>query len=76
LGSPSILDWFREGMGYKSVVQRIFPWVAFSTSEEPYIQNVVLDADWDLEKEIDDSRALCLDGTFLGNVARYINHRC
>lgn len=49
---------------------------ALTDSEEPYIQNVVLDADWHLEKEIDDSRALCLDGTFLGNVTRYINHRC
>jgi hypothetical protein len=47
---------------------------ALTTYEEPYIQNVVLDADWNLEKEINDSKALCLDGIFLGNVACYINH--
>ena len=37
---------------------------------------MVLDADWILEKEIDNNKALCLDGTFLGNVARYVNHCC
>jgi hypothetical protein len=49
---------------------------ALTTYEEPYIQNVVLDADWDLEKGIEDSKALCLDGTFLGNIVHYVNHRC
>ena len=37
---------------------------------------MVLDADWDLEKEIEDNKALCLDGTFLGNIVRYVNHCC
>ncbi|XP_041004192.1 probable inactive histone-lysine N-methyltransferase SUVR2 isoform X2 [Juglans microcarpa x Juglans regia] len=37
--------------------------------------SVLLDADWgsgDLKNE----EALCLDATFFGNVARFINHRC
>ncbi|KAJ6389897.1 hypothetical protein OIU77_024180 [Salix suchowensis] len=36
---------------------------------------VVLDADWCL-KVVNDEKALCLDATFYGNVARFINHRC
>jgi SET domain-containing protein len=48
---------------------------ALTIYEEPYIKNMVIGVDWNLEKEIDDSKALCLDGTFLGNVARYVNHR-
>ncbi|KAG6662822.1 hypothetical protein CIPAW_03G270100 [Carya illinoinensis] len=37
--------------------------------------SILLDADWgsgDLKNE----EALCLDATFFGNVARFINHRC
>lgn len=36
---------------------------------------VTLDADWDSEKLLKDEEALCLDATFRGNVARFINHR-
>lgn len=34
-----------------------------------------LDADWATEKILDDNSALCLDSTFFGNVARFLNHR-
>ncbi|KAJ8770187.1 hypothetical protein K2173_011522 [Erythroxylum novogranatense] len=37
---------------------------------------VTLDADWGSEKVLKDEEALCLDATFSGNVARFINHRC
>ncbi|MCL7023629.1 hypothetical protein MKW94_015150 [Papaver nudicaule] len=37
---------------------------------------VTLDADWDSEVGLKDEEALCLDATFYGNVARFINHRC
>lgn len=36
---------------------------------------VTLDADWGSEKILVDDEALCLDATFHGNVARFINHR-
>jgi SET domain-containing protein len=36
---------------------------------------VLLDADWGTEHVLKDDEALCLDGTFYGNVARFINHR-
>ncbi|XP_061945620.1 probable inactive histone-lysine N-methyltransferase SUVR2 isoform X3 [Populus nigra] len=32
--------------------------------------------DWGSEKVLRDEEALCLDATFSGNVARFINHRC
>ncbi|CAI0433557.1 unnamed protein product [Linum tenue] len=37
---------------------------------------VTLDADWGSEKTLKDEEALCLDATYYGNVARFINHRC
>ncbi|XP_050381863.1 histone-lysine N-methyltransferase SUVR4 [Argentina anserina] len=37
---------------------------------------VTLDADWGSEQGLSDDDALCLDATFHGNVARFINHRC
>uniref|UniRef100_A0A7N0TUU4 SET domain-containing protein n=2 Tax=Kalanchoe fedtschenkoi TaxID=63787 RepID=A0A7N0TUU4_KALFE len=37
---------------------------------------VVLDAGWASSKEIKEDKALCLDATVYGNVARFINHRC
>lgn len=36
---------------------------------------VCLDADWGSERVLKDEDALCLDATFYGNVARFINHR-
>ncbi|XP_059628565.1 probable inactive histone-lysine N-methyltransferase SUVR2 [Cornus florida] len=37
---------------------------------------VLLDADWGSEGVLKDEDALCLDATYYGNVARFINHRC
>lgn len=36
---------------------------------------VLLDADWALRGILKNEEALCLDATFYGNVARFINHR-
>lgn len=33
------------------------------------------DADWVTEAKLDDNTALCLDSTYFGNVARFLNHR-
>ncbi|KAG5252309.1 histone-lysine N-methyltransferase SUVR [Salix suchowensis] len=48
---------------------------ATSNKTEKHGYPVVLDADWCL-KVVNDEKALCLDATFYGNVARFINHRC
>ncbi|KAL3697276.1 hypothetical protein R1sor_011352 [Riccia sorocarpa] len=37
---------------------------------------VLLDGNWCSEKGLKDEEALCLDATFFGNAARFINHRC
>ncbi|CAI5488527.1 unnamed protein product, partial [Closterium sp. Naga37s-1] len=37
---------------------------------------IYLDADWAAEGGLTDDEALCLDATQLGNVARFVNHRC
>ena len=36
---------------------------------------LVLDADWGSSGVLKDEKALCLDATFYGNVARFVNHR-
>lgn len=36
---------------------------------------VVLDSDWGSEANLKDEEALCLDATYFGNVARFLNHR-
>ncbi|KAI5015795.1 hypothetical protein ZWY2020_059334 [Hordeum vulgare] len=41
-----------------------------------YTHTVVLDAGWCSGGALKDEEALCLDGTFYGNVGRFINHRC
>nr|CAB3481773.1 unnamed protein product [Digitaria exilis] len=41
-----------------------------------HMHQVLLDADWGSEGELRDEEALGLDGTFYGNVGRFINHRC
>ncbi|XP_038726184.1 histone-lysine N-methyltransferase SUVR4-like isoform X2 [Tripterygium wilfordii] len=46
------------------------------TGNERHTYPVTLDADWGSEKILRDEEALCLDATFTGNVARFINHRC
>lgn len=42
---------------------------------ERHTYPVLLDADWGTEGVLKDEEALCLDATFYGNVARFINHR-
>ncbi|KAL2634808.1 hypothetical protein R1flu_006287 [Riccia fluitans] len=37
---------------------------------------ILLDGDWCSEKGLKDEEALCLDATYFGNAARFINHRC
>lgn len=44
--------------------------------KSPAILNMLLDADLDLDEKLDDSEALCLDATYMGNVARFVNHQC
>ncbi|XP_030497283.1 histone-lysine N-methyltransferase SUVR4 isoform X2 [Cannabis sativa] len=36
----------------------------------------LLDADWDASGALKNEKALCLDATHYGNIARFINHRC
>lgn len=43
---------------------------------ERHTYPVMLDADWGSEGHLQDEEALCLDATYHGNVARFINHRC
>ncbi|KAM7462380.1 hypothetical protein LguiA_030501 [Lonicera macranthoides] len=45
-------------------------------SGEKHTYPVLLDADWGSEGVLKDEEALCLDATFSGNVARFVNHRC
>lgn len=35
-----------------------------------------LNADWKSEARVSDKNALCVDGFSLGNVGRFVNHRC
>ncbi|XP_062219683.1 histone-lysine N-methyltransferase SUVR4-like isoform X2 [Phragmites australis] len=46
------------------------------TGNAKHTYPVLLDADWGTEGVLNDEEALCLDATFYGNVARFINHRC
>ncbi|ONK63914.1 uncharacterized protein A4U43_C07F20220 [Asparagus officinalis] len=47
-----------------------------STGNARHTYPVLLDADWGSEGVLKDEEALCLDATFYGNVARFVNHRC
>uniref|UniRef100_A0A2C9VG59 SET domain-containing protein n=1 Tax=Manihot esculenta TaxID=3983 RepID=A0A2C9VG59_MANES len=47
-----------------------------NSGNERHTYPVTLDADWGSERILRDEEALCLDATFSGNVARFINHRC
>ncbi|XP_022890596.1 probable inactive histone-lysine N-methyltransferase SUVR1 [Olea europaea var. sylvestris] len=47
-----------------------------SSKGEEHSYPVLLDADWCSEVVLKDEDALCLDATYYGNVARFINHRC
>lgn len=46
-----------------------------TTGNDKHTYPVLLDADWGSEGVLKDEEALCLDATFYGNVARFINHR-
>ncbi|RRT51478.1 hypothetical protein B296_00027503 [Ensete ventricosum] len=46
-----------------------------TTGNAEHTYPVLLDADWGSEGALKDEEALCLDATFYGNVARFINHR-
>ncbi|KZV24291.1 histone-lysine N-methyltransferase SUVR1 [Dorcoceras hygrometricum] len=47
-----------------------------SSGKDKHVYPVLLDADWATEGVLKDEDALCLDATYYGNVARFINHRC
>lgn len=49
--------------------------VSQSSKEDEYAHPPLLDADWGGENELKKDEALCLDATYYGNVARFINHR-
>lgn len=53
----------------------LFDRVSRSPNREEHSYPALLDADWDSEGVLKDEEALCLDATFYGNVARFINHR-
>lgn len=46
-----------------------------STSRGKQTYPVLLDADWASRGILKDEEALCLDATYYGNIARFINHR-
>ncbi|XP_055813114.1 probable inactive histone-lysine N-methyltransferase SUVR1 isoform X2 [Solanum dulcamara] len=54
----------------------LFDRVSRSPNGEEHYYPALLDADWGSEGVLKDEEALCLDATFFGNVARFINHRC
>ncbi|XP_051118819.1 probable inactive histone-lysine N-methyltransferase SUVR1 isoform X2 [Andrographis paniculata] len=54
----------------------LFDRVQKRSRREKHSYPVLLDADWCAEAVLKDEEALCLDATYYGNVARFINHRC
>ncbi|KAG6400933.1 hypothetical protein SASPL_137778 [Salvia splendens] len=54
----------------------LFERVLRSPEGEKHSYPVLLDADWCAEGVLKDEEALCLDATYYGNVARFINHKC
>ncbi|KAK6164397.1 hypothetical protein DH2020_001261 [Rehmannia glutinosa] len=54
----------------------LFERVSRTPKGEKHSYPVLLDADWCAEGVLKDEEALCLDATYYGNVARFINHRC
>ncbi|KAL0418613.1 UNVERIFIED_CONTAM: putative inactive histone-lysine N-methyltransferase SUVR2 [Sesamum radiatum] len=54
----------------------LFDRVIKSSKGEKHSYPVLLDADWGAERVLKDEETLCLDATYYGNVARFINHRC
>ncbi|KAM0842120.1 hypothetical protein ACQ4PT_020065 [Festuca glaucescens] len=50
--------------------------VVENMQNDRYVHPILLDAGWCSRKALKEEEALCLDGTFYGNVGRFINHRC
>ncbi|KAM0878310.1 hypothetical protein ACQ4PT_034959 [Festuca glaucescens] len=50
--------------------------VVENMQNDRYVHPILLDAGWCSRKVLKEEEALCLDGTFYGNVGRFINHRC
>lgn len=53
----------------------LFDRVLRSPKSKKHSYPVLLDAGWDAKEVLKDEEALCLDSTYCGNVARFINHR-
>ncbi|XP_047335684.1 histone-lysine N-methyltransferase SUVR4-like [Impatiens glandulifera] len=56
--------------------QELYERGSVKRDDEVHTYPVLLDADWGVEGVLKDEEALCLDATYYGNVARFINHRC
>ncbi|XP_076921015.1 putative inactive histone-lysine N-methyltransferase SUVR2 [Bidens hawaiensis] len=66
-----------EFVGEVLTCKELFNRVSQSSKEDEYAYPVFLDAEWGEENnESKEDEALCLDATYFGNVARFINHRC
>ncbi|KAL8254481.1 hypothetical protein R6Q59_032702 [Mikania micrantha] len=50
--------------------------VSQSSKKDEQAYPVFLDSEWGEESEFKEDEALCLDATYYGNVARFVNHRC
>lgn len=64
-----------EFAGEILTIKELYARVSQSSSIEKHEFPVLLDADWG-PRAMNDEEALCLDATYYGNVARFINHRC
>lgn len=64
-----------EYVGEVLTNMELYDRVSRSTKKEAHAYPVLLDADWGSEGVLKDEEALCLDATYYGNVARFINHR-
>ncbi|KAA8543414.1 hypothetical protein F0562_021091 [Nyssa sinensis] len=65
-----------EYVGEVLTNSELYERISQSSSSEEHAYPVQLDADWGSESVLKDEEALCLDATYYGNVARFINHRC
>ncbi|CAH9074465.1 unnamed protein product [Cuscuta epithymum] len=65
-----------EYVGEVLTNSELFDRISRSSGKEKHFYPVLLDADWAAEGVLKDEEALCLDATYYGNVARFINHRC